>query len=569
MGERGGGEAAPPVAVEPLPRASLLALALGIALLLGLAILPRPALDFESAVALIAAQSLAGDGDRRWEAADEQRARELAKLGQLDVGGEVPGVDSLVAVNGQPFGPPVLYDLLLAPWAALAGARGALLAQGLLFGAAAFFAAVTLARHVGRNAAWLPVVLLFASAGGAYLLRLWPETLLAALLLVAFALARNAHAALPPVFAAGLPDLYPEEPAVRGDRVAPRWLAVGALLGAVASAAPWTLPLLWPAAATVPASRRRSGLVWILVGAAAALLLLAIVGAATAGARPSLRALLAGLGWQLPHAIHPRVLGWDLLYVVAGRHLGLLFYFAPLVLLAFLGGRGEGRGAMWGGALLSLALLLLLRPFDLAGSPLTLALRAAVPLSAALCLAVVRPPGRWALLLTCAWAAAWLWPLWKAPRHPIGPGGEPRYTAPYLAPWSPLETTQTNLRFGSRLRFGRGRVTLLGGEALPGGVVAAVPAGEWVELLAGSPSAMPGFWVDGGEEAGNDLPVRGAEVTETIFRPDGGISFLVRPKRAAARHGMPGDDRMWSFYHVSVRLPGRPGKRFTIRVRPG
>jgi len=196
-------------------------------------------------------------------------------------------------------------------------------------------------------------------------------------------------------------------------------------------------------------------------------------------------------------------------------------------------------------------------------------LRAAVPVAAALCLAIARPPGRWALLLTGVWAAAWLWPLWKAPRHPFGPGGELRYAAPYLAPWSPLESTQTNLRLGSALRFGRGRLTLLGGEALPGGSVAAVPAGEWVELLAGSPSALPGFWVDGGEQAGNELPVRGAEVTETIFRPDGGISFLVRPKRAAARHGMPGDDRLWSFYHVSIRLPGPHGKRFTIRMRPG
>src|SRR6185436_10774713 len=104
---------------------------------------------------------------------------------------------------------------------------------------------------------------------------LWPEMLLAALLLLAFALARNAHAALPPVFTAGLPDMYPEEPATRGDRLAPRWIAVGVILGAVASAAPWTLPLLWPAAATVPANRRRAGVAWLLAGAAAALLLLA------------------------------------------------------------------------------------------------------------------------------------------------------------------------------------------------------------------------------------------------------------------------------------------------------
>ena len=412
-------------------------------------------------------------------------------------------------------------------------------------------------------------MLLFASAMGAYLLRLWPEALLAALLLLAFTLARNAHAALPPVFTEGLPEMYPEETPTRGGRIAPRWLAVGALLGAVASAAPWTLPLLWPAAATLPASRRRAGAVWILVGAVATLLLLAVVGAATAGATPSLRALLSGLGWDFELALHPRVLAWDAAYAFAGRHVGLVFYFAPVVLFAFLGDRSQGRGAMWGGALLSLALLLLLRPFDLAGSPLTLGLRAAVPLAAVLCLAVARPPSKWALVLTCLWAAAWLWPLWKSPRHPFAPSGELRYAAPYLAPWAPLETTQTRLLFGSRLRFGNGRLTLLGGAALPGGSVASVPTGTWVELLAATPAAVPGFWVEGGEQTGNELPVRGAEVSELIFRPDGGISFLVRPKRTAARHGMPGDDRLWSFYHVSMRLPGPPGKRFTIRVRPG
>src|SRR4029079_17208372 len=174
----------------------------------------------------------------------------------------------------------------------------------------------------------------------------------------------------------------------------------------------------------------------------------AVAGAATACATPSLRALLGGLGWDFELAFHPRVLAWDVAYAFAGRHLGLVFYFAPVVLFSFLGDRSQGRGAMWGGALLSLAVLLLVRRFDLAGSPLTLGLRAAVPLAAVLCLAVARPPSKWALVLTFAWAAAWLWPLWKSPRQPFASNGELRYAAPYMAPWAPLETTQPELRFG-------------------------------------------------------------------------------------------------------------------------
>lgn len=569
MGERSAAESVDVAAVERLPRAPLIALIAGLAVLLAIAVAFRPPLDLDSAVSLLAAQSLAKDGDRVWEERDRGRMVELMRHENIAADhalvAETHGV-----VEGGPFGPPLLYALFLTPWAVLAGAGGALFAQGLLFAVAALYAAATLARHVGRAAAWLPVVLLFASATGAYLLRLWPEALLAALLLLAFALARNAHAALPPVFTEGLPEMYPEDVRVRGGRFAPRWLAVGALLGAVASAAPWTLPLLWPAAAAVPAGRRRAGAAWIVAGAAVTLLLLAVVGAATANATPSLRALIRGLGWDFQLGFHPRVLAWDVAYAFAGRHLGLLFYFAPIVLFVFLGDRGQGRGAMWGGALLSLALLLLFQPFDLGGSPLTLGLRAAVPLAAVLCLAVGRPPSKWALVLTCVWAAAWLWPLWRSPRQPFDAyDGTLRYAAPYLAPWAPLETTQSKLHFGSRLRFGNGRMTLLGGDVLPGGSVAAVPTGTWVELLAATPAAAPGFWVEGGEQAGNELPVRGAEVSELIFRPDGGISFLVRPKRTVARHEMPGDDRVWSFYHVSVRLPGPPGKRFTIRVRPG
>ena len=49
------------------------------------------------------------------------------------------------------------------------------------------------------------------------------------------------------------------------------------------------------------------------------------------------------------------------------------------------------------------------------------------------------------------------------------------------------------------MRFGPGRVTLLGGDALPGGSVAAVPAGEWVELLAATPAfAITDTWDGGG-----------------------------------------------------------------------
>ena len=54
-----------------------------------------------------------------------------------------------------------------------------------------------------------------------------------------------------------------------------------------------------------------------------------------------------------------------------------------------------------------------------------------------------------------------------------------------------------------------------------------------------------------------------------MLRPNGGISFLVRPQRVLARHAMPGGGQPWSFYRLSFRFAGPEGKRLTIRVRPG
>jgi hypothetical protein len=99
--------------------------------------------------------------------------------------------------------------------------------------------------------------------------------------------------------------------------------------------------------------------------------------------------------------------------------------------------------------------------------------------------------------------------------------------------------------------------------------VARVPAGRWLELVVGVRGELTGLWVEAGEQSGTELPARGGEVTETVFRPDGGVSFLLRPRRAQARHAMGGEPGVWSFYHLAVRFPAPPGREFTIRVRPG
>src|SRR5581483_6774035 len=442
--------------------------------------------------------------------------------------------------SGEVFRAPLAYGLLLAPWAALGSARGALCFQSLLLAAAVLLAARSLVRRLGSDAAWLPLLLLLGSTLFACAMRLWSDVALAALVTIAFALAIDSDVVTGHAPALGeLPEVYPEDvPPQRQPRFVLRWLAVGALLRAAASAGWWLLPLLVPAALAVPRQRRRAGVLALLGAALAVLLIVAAIGAATAHARPAPEEFGRALGWSLPswEGLGTHLLAWDAVHLLAGRHIGLLFYCGPLLLLVALG----VRRWLWAAVAVSVLLLVLLRPFDLAGSTFTIGLRAFLPLYAALWLSPLRAPSRTALVLAALWSAAWVWPLLRAPRTALDEHGSMRYAAPYLAPWAPLETTQTALRFGGRMPFGNGKLVLVGGEPIGRGRVAAVPAGRWVEILAGVPGETPGFWVEGGEQAGNELPVRGGSVTETMFRPDGGISFLVRPKRSYTRHRMPG-----------------------------
>lgn len=559
MGERAVLAPPPAPARERRFAAATAALLLLLAALVAVALVPR-ALDRDEADALLLAASLAGDRDALAFEADGAR-RDALDL-DATASGTLPG-------RGQAYATPLLYALVQAPAVALGGAPAGRVFQLVLLGLASWLAARALARRAGETAGWLPVLLLAGTVAGALAVRLWPEPLLLALVLFAFHLAEGRQAPL----RLDLPDLYPEERAEPAAASAARWATVGGLLGAVASAAPWTLPLLWPAAARVPAAGRRRGVAALLAAAAAVALGLWLLAALSRGGDGGAGAALTAAGDRAVAAVTPppaaSTLGWDLAYAFAGRHLGLLFYCgAPLVLLAALTTGGRGGGVLWAGAALSLVLLVVLRPYDLAGSPLTIGLRAFVPVLGALLFAPVRAPSRGALAAAALVAGAFLWPLWRAPHRALGDDGEPRYAAPYLAPWAPLETTQPRLPFGDRLAFGDGRLVLLGGEALGGGRVAAVPAGRWLELLVASPGELTGLWVEAGEQAGTELPARGAEVTEMMFRPDGTVSFVLRPTRRQARHPLPGGAGDWSFYHLSVRFPGPDGARFTVRLRP-
>ena len=567
MGERGPADAPPAASRGPRPSPALLVLLAALLGLLVLALLPRP-LDRDEAGALLLAGSLAGEGDRVVGQADRERAAALRADG-------AEGADAPRPRHGEILPGSLLHGLWLVPWTALGGARLALAAQWALLAGAALLAGLVMVRRIGRGAGWLPLLLIFGSATFALALRLWAEPFLFSLVLLAFALAEwRAAPRLDPAASGELPDVYPEELSPEGPqrpaRVGLRWSGVGLLLGAVGSAAPWTLPLLWPAAVRIPAMHRRAGRAALLGGAALALAALVAGTAATGdGGLGSLgESALAGVE-SLVGGLSPAASAWDLVYAVAGRHIGVLFTFAPLLLLLALGGATRDALPLCGAALLGLVLLALLRPFDLGGSELALGLRTFLPFFAALWMLPARPARPAELLAAAALAGAFIWPLWAAPLEPWGEGGTPRWVPRYLAPWTPVETTQVRLPLGARVPFGGGEALLLPGEALGRGSVARVPTGGWVEVVIGVPDELVGAWIEAGEQASSELPVRGGELTELMFRPDGGIAFLVRPKRAWIRHGLPGRAGTWSFYRLGVRFPAPEGREFTIRVRPG
>src|ERR1044071_6324391 len=131
MGERSAPESVDAAAVERLPRAPLIALALGVALLL--AVFGRPALDLDSGITILAARSLVGDGDRLWGASDDVRLAELIQHESFGVGRALVLSEVREAGDGLPFGRPLLYVLFLAPWVALAGTGGSRSGHGLVF----------------------------------------------------------------------------------------------------------------------------------------------------------------------------------------------------------------------------------------------------------------------------------------------------------------------------------------------------------------------------------------------------------------------------------------------------
>ena len=552
---------------------------------------------------LMQAQSLAWDFDNRYTPADYQRF--------VDTWGKAPdGVILQSRDEGRTlvYAKPASYALAIAPLVRLAPRRGAAVANALLLAVTALAAALALSRRLGPAAPLWTAVWVFGSVAFAHVF--WAHADLFLMCLVALALA----------FAYG--GRRGAEGGAEADppsRALLRWSLVGLLLGLVILARPFYAPLLLPAALAVPPGRRRAGLSVLAAGALIVTLTSTLGGLASRGSwtpyggvRQSfdLQSGFPGVGpgvgagqqpgdlqtrwqqqiasrgsrtWIAPEALQlkldPQQTSWNLLYFLAGRHVGVLPYFLPLLLGLVAMRAGRGRWALLLAVLAACFLFLYVRPFNFYGGGGALANRYFLPLYPAFWFLAARPlrpraGAAWAALAVLG-AAPFLLPVWSHPRaFLLAPGGGYSYVSPAAQRLLPYETTLSHLKPGGQedvIHEGFW-VKLLTPtvRADPGGARLHLAPGSTGELLLGSPAPLPGLRLRLAPGQPAPLAVAGAEVAASRQRPDGGTTLVLRFDRPRARHRMWWTEDDVYLYQLRLTAPAGtpPGGAWTFLLLP-
>jgi hypothetical protein len=488
---------------------------------------------------------------------------------------------------------PTAYALVIAPFVRWAPQRGAAIANALLLALAALATARALARRIGPVAPLWVAVFLFASVAFAYLPWIHADLFLMSLVALAFSLAYGGRAGAE----ADNPTLA---------RV--RWALVGVLLGTVVLSRVFYAPLLLPAALTVPAARRRQGL--LVLGLAAGLLILASVAgnvfwrgswSSYGGERQSFdsgtgfpavdfpatdwtsqvaqRGTNAWTAMASQLKLDPRQTAWNGVYFLAGRHVGILPYFLPLLLgfaaLDLRAGRRAGRWALPLAALAAAFLFLWVRPFNFYGGGGAIANRYFLPLYPAFWFVAARPVravwGWVAAGLAVLLAAPFLLPLWSHPRtFLLAPGGGYTFVSKAAERWLPYETTLSHLKpSGSEDFLHNGLwIKLLSPALRPQGARIQLAAGRSAELLVGTAAPLPGLRLRLLAPTPPGLEVAGAPIAETIHRPDGGDTLRLQPLSPRARHRMWWTEDPFTLYQLRLTAPPSGPVEFQILPEP-
>src|SRR5690606_5229665 len=261
---------------------------------------------------------------------------------------------------------------------------------------------------------------------------------------------------------------------------------------------------------------------------------------------------------------------WNAVYLLVGRHVGLLPYFLPL-LLGFAGlPRGPARWALLLAAAAALAGLLLVRPFNFWGGGAAHANRYFLPLYPAFWFLGTRPAWAWWPLLAAALAAPFLWPLWRAPAaYPRTEDGDYRFVGGAARRLLPFETTQNQLKPSGHEDFLHQGLWMKSlspalGPIADGEALRLAP-GTSASLLLASASRLDGVEVLPRGLGAGRLAVEGRVVPRA---EEGERRRLAVPLGSPrARHSTWWSEEPWLFYELELRLDESPAP-VTLALRP-
>ena len=499
------------------------------------------------------------------------------------------------------YGKPPLYALVLAPFVRIAPVRGPVIANALLFAAAALLAARSLAHRIGPAAPLWVAAFLFASVAFAYVFWGDSDLFLLAAVAAGFALIYQRDRRLPRADAP-LPQVYEGEDTEPARTFLLRWMAAGALLGVAAVYRPVYLTLLVPAflaARESPPDRSRKAVSGLALGAllivAASMGLQWLGGGDVTGYGGSRQGIYArepypavdfpagrwservsregNASWLQAAAVkpqlNPKLAGWNLVYFFVGRNVGVLPYFLPLILGFVAFRKDRGRWAIPLAVLAAAVAFLLLRPFNFYGGG-ALGNRYFLPLYPALWFLAARPARSiWAVAVAVL-AAPFLAPLWAHPTaYPID-GTQLRHASGIASRWLPYETTQATAP-GEQVSPGGGLwVKLLTPNLWPAGRGGGlqVIGNTDAELLLGTPQPLGVVHLEFDRRAPSRLLVNGRELRPLLLKPDGSVLFEVPLERERAVHPLWWGPYDYHLYTLRVRLPGAPTAPIGMRVLP-
>jgi hypothetical protein len=556
----------------------------------------RPSLVGDEATYAMQAASLAWDFDLRYSRADFDRF--VAQWGGPPDGLILQSRDNGARIT---YGKPFLYALAIAPFVRFAPVRGGLIANALFLTVAAVLAARSLQRRLGDTAPLWVAVFLFASVSFAY--AFWVHADIFLLAATAAGLALVYWGPEEGAEQETLPQIWGEPR--QGRFAVVRWALAGVLLAVAGAFRPCYLALLLPAGlAAWTSGHRRKALGGLLAGALGLLLVTSLVqwsaggdwsgyGGERQGFYPRTgypdvdfpasrwNASIQKWGntaWLQDGGIEPRfdpkLLGWNTLYFLVGRNVGVLPYFLPL-LLGFIAWRG-GRGRWTIPLAVAAAMLsiLLIRPFNFYGGGGAIADRYFLPLYPALWFLAARPTravsGVLAALLVTAGAAPFLLPLWSHPTaFPIGVDGRYSYVSAFAETWLPYETTQSHIPGGQDVAMNGLWIKLLSHNVYRKNETSLRLVGDKQgEILVGSPVPLERVYCEFGPEAPVKLEAGTLSLHPALLRPDGSITFDVPLGEPRAVHPMWWTQDDYYLYELHLRLPGMPPIPVSLRIEP-